>query len=80
MTYRKEQPTREQVNAWPGLVLLEFGADWCPICQAAQPHIQAALAQHPQIQHHPIEDGKARPLGRSFGVKLWPNLVLLQDG
>ncbi len=25
-------------------------------------------------------DGKGRPLGRSYGVKLWPTLVFLKDG
>jgi thioredoxin 1 len=27
-----------------------------------------------------IEDGKGKPLGRSFRVKLWPTLVFLRDG
>jgi thioredoxin 1 len=27
-----------------------------------------------------IEDGKGMPLGRSYGVKLWPTLVFLRDG
>jgi len=27
-----------------------------------------------------VEDGRGRPLGRSFGVKLWPTLVFLKDG
>jgi thioredoxin 1 len=27
-----------------------------------------------------IEDGKGRPLGRLYGVKLWPTLVFLRDG
>lgn len=27
-----------------------------------------------------VEDGPGRPLGRSFGVRLWPNLVFLRDG
>ncbi|HUL80128.1 MAG TPA: thioredoxin, partial [Vicinamibacteria bacterium] len=26
------------------------------------------------------EDGPGRPLGRSFQVRLWPNLVFLRDG
>jgi thioredoxin 1 len=38
------------------------------------------LAQHPNITHLKIEDGPGRPLGRSFGVKLWPTLVFLKDG
>jgi thioredoxin 1 len=27
-----------------------------------------------------VEDGNGQPLGRSFGVKLWPTLVFLADG
>jgi thioredoxin 1 len=27
-----------------------------------------------------VEDGKGKPLGRSFRVKLWPALVFLRDG
>jgi len=27
-----------------------------------------------------VEDGRGRPLGRSFGIKLWPTLVFLRDG
>lgn len=40
----------------------------------------AALERHPEIRHLKIEDGRGKRLGRSFRVKLWPNLVLLQDG
>jgi thioredoxin 1 len=32
------------------------------------------------LPHLKVEDGPGRPLGRSFAVKLWPTLVLLQDG
>ena len=30
--------------------------------------------------HVKVEDGPGRPLGRSFRVRLWPNLVFLKDG
>jgi thioredoxin 1 len=32
------------------------------------------------VRHILIEDAKGRPLGRSFRVKLWPNLVFMRDG
>jgi thioredoxin 1 len=61
-------------------VLLEFGASWCAYCQAIQPQLSALLARHPEVRHRKVEDGKGRPLGRSFGVTLWPTLVFLRDG
>jgi thioredoxin 1 len=38
------------------------------------------LKEFPQVNHIKVEDGKGRPLGRSFRVKLWPSLVFLKDG
>jgi thioredoxin 1 len=73
-------PTREEVDRMPGLVLLEFGTDWCGFCLAAQPHVASLLGQRPEVTHLKVEDGPGRPLGRSFRVRLWPNFVLLKDG
>lgn len=47
---------------------------------AAQQAIQELLSHGPRLQHLRIEDGRGRPLGRSFRVKLWPTLILVQDG
>ena len=74
------EPTRAEVDALPGSTLLEFGTGWCGYCRRAQQPIAAALGRHPDVRHLRIEDGPGRPLGRSFGVKLWPTLVALRDG
>jgi thioredoxin len=76
----EETPTREEIDRTSGLVLLEFGTDWCGICRASAPKIAEHLARHPEIRHLKVEDGTGRRLGRSFHVKLWPNLVFLKDG
>lgn len=73
-------PERAEINALPGLVLLEFGVDWCPHCQGAQAAIAEWLATYPQLTHLKIEDGPGRRLGREFRVKLWPTLILLRQG
>lgn len=78
--YSPEALARAEVDALPGPTLIEFGANWCSWCQGAQPHIAAALADQPGLRHLKVEDGKGKPLGRSFGVKLWPTLVFLRDG
>ena len=74
------EPTRDEVDAMRGLVLLEFGINECPHCQAVQPLVADALKRHPGVRHLRIEDGKGRRLGRTFAVKLWPALIFIQDG
>ena len=78
--YDEKQPTRADVDALPGATLLEFGTDWCGFCRAAQGPLAEALAAHPGLRHVKAEDGPGHPLGRSFGVRLWPTLVFMVDG
>jgi thioredoxin 1 len=78
--YLNPGPSREEIDATAGLVLLEFGAPWCGHCQGAAPAVAEALAQFPGVEHLKVEDGPGRSLGRSFRVKLWPTLIGLRDG
>ncbi|MDO5533645.1 MAG: thioredoxin family protein [Propionibacteriaceae bacterium] len=78
--YLETQPTRAEVDAMTGPVVVEFGTDWCGYCRAASRFIEPVLADRPDVTRVRAEDGKGRPLGRSFGVKLWPTLVFLRDG
>lgn len=81
-SYRDEAhaPSREELDSLPGPVLLEFGTASCGYCRALAPRVSALLAQHPEVRHVKVEDGPGRSLGRSFQVRLWPNLVFLRDG
>jgi thioredoxin len=74
------EPTRAEVDAFTEPTVLEFGTSWCGYCRAAQADIGAVMRNHPDVRHLKIEDGRGRPLGRSFGVKLWPTLVYLEGG
>jgi thioredoxin 1 len=78
--YEDVEPARDQIDALEDPAVIEFGAQWCGYCSAVQPLLAAALADCPWIAHLKIEDGKGRPLGRSFRVTLWPTLIFLRDG
>ena len=64
-------PSPEDLADLPGTVAVEFGVDWCPHCQGAQPLLREALQDRRDITHK---------LGRHFKVKLWPTLVVLRNG
>jgi thioredoxin 1 len=74
------EPTRQELDASTQPTLIEFGASWCGYCQGAQADISSVMRNHPDVRHIKVEDGKGRPLGRSFKVKLWPTLVYLEHG
>jgi thioredoxin 1 len=78
--YVETEPSLADINALPGATLLEFGNPACGYCLRAQALISEALATHPNVRHVKISDASGRRLGRSFRIKLWPTLVVLQDG
>lgn len=73
-------PAADELGELPGTIVVEFGVDWCPHCQGAQPLIREALQDRRDITHIKIEDGPGHKLGRHFKVKLWPTLVVLRQG
>ena len=78
--YHEETLSREELNQIPGPLLVEFGANWCGICSGFSPTLEHLLSEYPAVRHIRIEDGRGKPLGRSFRVKLWPTLVFMRDG
>lgn len=78
--YGLQEPSRSEIDAIDGSLVLEFGAPWCGYCREMQPMLESLLAQHPELRHIKIEDGRGRRLGRTFTVKLWPTLIFLKNG
>jgi thioredoxin 1 len=77
--YSKQSPSIEEITRLNGYVILEFGTSWCGHCQAAEPAIKEVLSVL-ELPHIKVEDGKGKPLGRLFKVKLWPTIILLNSG
>ena len=42
--YRDSEPSRGEIDRTAGTLLLEFGANWCGHCMAAQEPLQQAFA------------------------------------
>lgn len=78
--YSEEAPSIEAINCLQELAILEFGTPWCGHCQASLDAVNTVLDETPTLRHIKVFDGKGKRLGRQFGIKLWPTLILLKDG
>ena len=78
--YAARKLDANELRSRTGSLVLDFGTEWCGHCRRARELIDAAIAEFPKVVHLRIEDGPGRRLGRIYRVKLWPTLVLLQDG
>jgi len=78
--YSDNEPSKSEIESMKGPAVLEFGNSWCGHCRRAEPLVKDALSLHDQVRHIRVADGSGRRLGRSFGVKLWPTLIFLDDG
>ena len=77
--YSTNAPTLTELEALQDFVFLEFGSPNCGHCQAARASISATINRSNQ-RHIKVLDGKGKLLGRQFKVKLWPTLILLEQG
>jgi thioredoxin 1 len=78
-SYSEVAPERADLDASKGPVVVEFGSNGCGICQGTLPIITESMRTI-TAPHFRVEDGKGKRLGRSYGVKLWPTLIMLRDG
>lgn len=79
-SYTDAPPSRTDINAMTGPLLIEFGSPGCGYCRAAQPWLNEAAREVPDLPHIKVADGQGRPLGRSFQVRLWPTFIFMKDG
>ncbi|CAM2952715.1 thioredoxin family protein [Vibrio rarus] len=78
--YSELSPTIEDIAGIASFAIVEFGAPWCPHCQAGELVLKEGLKGYTTLPHIKLFDGKGKKPGRHYKVKLWPTIVLLKDG
>ncbi len=62
------------------IVLVDFGAAWCPPCRKMKPVLEQFLKDHPEVKLLEVDAGIETNQMKRFGVDALPDFILYKDG
>jgi thioredoxin 1 len=69
------------VDQAPGLVLVDFTADWCPPCRRLAPDIDALASEYAgRLTVVKVDADEQPDLAARFSVRSLPTLMFFRDG
>lgn len=70
-----------EVLQWPGLVLVDFWADWCSPCQRVAPILEELAQERAgRVKVVKVNTEKEPGLAAQFRIRSIPSLLLFRDG
>ena len=69
-----------EVVQQPGIVVVDFNADWCGPCQMLKPVFEQLAAENKNVKFVSVNVDENNSLAREYGVMSIPCVVFMQNG
>lgn len=70
----------EQTVNQPGIVLVDWWAEWCGPCRMFAPIFEGAAARHGDVVFGKVDTEAQPELGGAFAIRSIPTLMAFRDG
>lgn len=70
----------EQTIHQPGIVLVDWWAEWCGPCRMFAPVFEGAAARHGDVTFGKVDTEDQPELGGAFAIRSIPTLMAFRDG
>ena len=64
----------------PGIIVIDFWAEWCGPCRAMAPQFERAAALRPQYRFAKVDVDAEPAVAATYGIRSIPTLMVLLDG
>lgn len=75
-----ERTFQDEVDAFAGVAVVDFFADWCAPCRALEPVVERLAREHPDVRVARVDVDGAPRLAARYGVRSLPTVVRLDHG
>jgi len=70
----------DEVTEQPGIVLVDFWADWCGPCKRFAPVYERSAEKHPDIIFGKVDTEAQQEIAAKFDIRSIPTIMAVRDG